>query len=159
MPMTRLLHRLRRDDTGASVIEFALFAPILGVMLMGVTDLAMGYSTKLRIEGAIFRSLEKVAVGTASGPQVVQSDYSYLQAEAATAAGVPTSEVAVDQWLECNRARQTDFTGTCPDGQDTARYVKVTINTTYTPRFSYGPLVRNTNGVVPIEANASLRVQ
>ena len=157
--MHKLLQRIRRDDKGASVIEFALFAPVLGVMLMGVTDLAMGYSTKLRVEGAIYRSLEKVAVGTASGPQVVSNDYSYLQAEAAAGAGVPTSAVTVEQWLECNRARQTDFAGSCPDGQDTARYVKVTINTSYTPRFSYGPLVRSTNGTVPIEANASLRVQ
>ena len=152
--MRAFLHRLRGDDRGASVIEFALFAPILGVMLMGVTDLAMGYSTKLRVEGAIFRALEKVQVGS------FQTDYTtFIQSEAATGAGVPTSAVTVESWLECNRARQTDFAGSCAAGQDTARYVKVTINTSYTPRFSYGPLVRSTNGTVPIEANASLRVQ
>ena len=154
-----LLARLRRDEKGASVIEFALFAPVLGLMVMGISDLAMGYSTKLRVEGAIFRSLEKVAVGSASGPAAVQNDYSFLATEAATAAGVPVSQASVDQWLECNRVRQSAFTGTCPDGQDTARYVQVTINTSYTPRFSYGPLIPTSNGVVPIEANASLRVQ
>jgi hypothetical protein len=123
-------------------------------MLMGVTDLAMGYSTKLRVEGAIYRALEKVAVGS------FQADYeTYLKAEAATAAGVPTSAVAVDSWLECDRARQADFAGACAEGQATSRYVKVTITTSYTPRFSYGPLVRSTNGTVPIEANASLRIQ
>ena len=152
--MRTLLHRLRGDDQGASVIEFALFAPILGVMLMGVTDLAMGYSTKLRVEGAIFRALEKVQVGS------FQSDYTtFIQSEAATAAGVPTSAVVVESWLECDRTRQADFAGSCAAGQDTARYVKVTITTSYTPRFSYGPLVRSTNGTVPIEANASLRIQ
>jgi Flp pilus assembly protein TadG len=152
--MRALLHRLRGDDKGASVIEFALFAPVLGVMLMGVTDLAMGYSTKLRVEGAIYRALEKVAVGS------FQSDYAtYLQAEAATAAGVPTSAVAVDSWLECDRIRQASFAGACAAGQATSRYVKVTITTSYTPRFSYGPLVRTSNGTVPIEANASLRIQ
>jgi Flp pilus assembly protein TadG len=149
-----LLRRLRDDDRGASVIEFALFAPILGVMVMGVTDLAMGYSTKLRVEAAIFRALEKVAVGS------FQTDYTtYVRSEAATAAGVPESAVTVDSWLECNRARQADFAGSCAAGQDTARYVRVTINTSYTPRFSYGPLVRSSNGTVPIEANASLRIQ
>ena len=152
--MRNLLHRLRGDDRGASVIEFALFAPILGVMLMGVTDLAMGYSTKLRVEAAIFRALEKVQVGS------YQADYqTFIQQEAATGAGVPTSAVTVESWLECNRARQADFAGSCAAGQDTARYVKVTITTSYTPRFSYGPLVRSTNGTVPIEANASLRIQ
>jgi len=155
--MRKFLHRLRADQHGASVIEFALFAPVLGVMVMGVSDLAMGYSTKLKMEAAIYRALEKVSVGISSTG--VSTSYAYLQTEAATAAGVPTSQVAVDQWLECNRARQTDFSGSCAAGQDTARYVKVTINTTYRPRFSYGPLVPTSNGTVPIEANASLRVQ
>src|SRR5688572_15274005 len=105
------LRRLREDTRGASLIEFALFVPILAMMLMGVTDLAMGYSAKLRVEGAAYRALEKVAVGT------VQSDYSFLRAEAAAAdgaGGVQATDVTVDAWLECNRVRQTDFSGICP---------------------------------------------
>lgn len=148
------LRRLRRDRKGTSVIEFALFVPILSVMLMGVTDLAMGYATKLRVEGAIFRALEKVQVGS------FQADYAtFIQSEAASAAGVPTSAVTVDSWLECNRARQASFAGSCAEDQDTSRYVSVRIVTSYTPRFSYGPLVRTSDGTVPIEANASVRIQ
>jgi Flp pilus assembly protein TadG len=150
--MRTLLSRLRRDTRGASVIEFALFAPILAMMAMGISDFAMGYSAKLKVEGAVYRTLEKISVGS------VQSDYQYLKAEAATAAGVPQSAVTVDNWLECNRVRQTDFTGVCADGQDTARYVSVAISTSYTPRFNYGPLV-TTNGTVPISASSSLRIQ
>ncbi|HEV2865940.1 MAG TPA: TadE family protein [Allosphingosinicella sp.] len=141
---------LGRDEGGASVIEFALFAPILAVMVMGVSDLSMGYSRKLTLESAAFRSLEKVAVGS------VQTDYQFLKAEAAAGAGVPQSNVTVDNWLECDRVRQTDFTGTCPTGQMTSRYVQVTINSTYTPRFNYGPLG---GSPVPISASAALRIQ
>ena len=150
------LRRLRDDARGASLIEFALFVPILAMMLMGVTDLAMGYSAKLRVEGAAYRALEKVAVGT------VQSDYSFLRAEAAAAdgaGGVQAADVTVDAWLECNRVRQTDFSGICPTGQDRSRYVRVSIASSYTPRFSYGPLVTNSSGVVPISATTSLRIQ
>ena len=152
--MRNFLRRLRADAKGASVVEFALFAPILSMMVMGISDFAMGYSAKLRVEGAIYRTLEKVAVGT------VQTDYQYLKAEAATAAGVAQSAVTVDNWLECNRVRADSFAGQCAAGQDTARYVSVSITTSYTPRFGYGPLRnRNSSGVVPITSASSLRIQ
>ena len=145
----RPLSRLKRDERGASVIEVALFAPVLGVMLMGITDLAMGYARKLSLEQAAYRSLEKVAVGT------VRTDYSFLRAEAASAAGVAESAVTVDNWLECDRARQTNFDGSCAAGTMTSRYVQVTINASYTPRFSVGPLATS----VPLQASAALRIQ
>lgn len=151
----RKLRSLPRDTSGASVIEFALFAPVLAMMVMGISDISMGYSRKLTLEAAAYRSLEKVAVGS------VQTDYSALRTEAATAAGVNVSDVTVDNWLECNRTRQSDFGGACGAGEEISRYVSVTISSGYTPRFSYGPLSRrySVNGVVPIAASSSLRIQ
>lgn len=147
---------LRRDERGASVIEFGLLAPVLALLVVGISDISMGYSAKLTLEQAAYRALEKVAVGT------VQPDYNYLKAEAASAAGVPVSAVTVDNWLECNRVRQASFTGVCPNGQMISRYVSIEINWTYDPSFSYGPLARSlggANGMVPIRANAALRIQ
>src|ERR1044072_5521170 len=90
MPGLRLgprLARLVREARGASVIELALCAAILAVMVMGISDVAMGYSRKLTLEQAAYRALERVAVGS------VQSDYTYLRGEGAAAAGVPESSV------------------------------------------------------------------
>ena len=154
MAVRRFLSRLRGDASGASVIEFALFAPVLGMMVMGITDFAMGYAQKLRIEQAIYRTLEKIAVGT------VQSDYQTFKAEAAAAAGVSQSAVTIDNWLECNEVRSAEpFTGNCATGERTARYVSITISTSYTPEFNYGPWVTNAQGVVPITSSSSLRIQ
>jgi Flp pilus assembly protein TadG len=150
------LKPLRRDERGASMVEFALFVPILAVMVMGITDVSMGYSRKLTYEQAAYRALERVAVGS------VQSDYSYLRPEAAAAAGVPVANVTVDNWLECDGVRQTSFDGVCPDTQMVSRYVRIAITGTYTPSFDYGPLARGfggANGTVPISASASLRIQ
>ena len=151
------LAALRADARGASVIEFALFAPILGMMLMGVSDLAMGYSAKLRVEQAAYRGLEKVAMGT------VQTDYDYLRTEAANSdgpGGIEAGEVTVDMFLECNETRSTGgFNGVCAAGQRTARYVRLTVTDTYTPRFSYGRVFGNAQGVVPLSATAALRIQ
>src|ERR1044072_9198100 len=88
MPGLRLgprLARLVREARGASVIELALFAPILAVMVMGISDVAIGYSRKLTLEQAAYRALERVAVGS------VQSDYTYLRGGVAAAARVPAS--------------------------------------------------------------------
>jgi len=146
------MRRIRGDERGASAIEFGLFAPILAGALMGVTDVAMGYASKLALEQAAYRSLENVQV------RPVQTSYSYLQAEAATAAGVPTGQVTVANWLECNRVAQSNYLGTCPSGEETSRYVRVTITSSFRPRFSYGVLP-TVDGVVPLTASATVRVQ
>src|SRR5688572_30047213 len=110
--MRRLLASLRRDERGASVLEIGLFAPILAGMLIGVTDMSMGYARKLAVEQATFRALERVQLGT------VQTDYSFVTTEAATAAGVPVSQVTLDTWRECDRTRQSTFEGVCNTGEE-----------------------------------------
>ena len=150
------LKPLGRDERGASMVEFALFAPILAVMVMGISDVSMGYSRKLTLEQAAYRTLERVAVGS------VKSDYSYLRPEAAAAAEVPVANVTVENWLECDGIRQPAFDGVCPETQMVSRYVRIGITGTYTPSFNYGPLARGfggADGTVPIAASTSLRIQ
>ena len=155
--LRRRLGRLGADTRGASVIEFGLFVPILAMMMMGISDFAMGYSAKLRVEAAAYRGLEKVAMGT------VQSNYDYLKAEAAAsdgAGGIEAAEVTVDTWLECNETRSPNgFSGNCAAGERTARYVSLTVTDTYTPRFNYGSLLGNSQGVVQLSATSALRIQ
>jgi hypothetical protein len=158
-PAVRRLGRasaaLGRDEGGASLIEFALFTPILATMALGISDVAMGYSEKLTLEAAAYRALEKVAVGS------VQTDYSALRAEVATAAEVPASAVTVDNWLECDSVRNEEFDGACAEGEQIARYVQVNVDWHYVPQFNYGPLARGIaqDGVVPIHVSTSLRIQ
>lgn len=148
---------LARDQRGVSLIEFAFMAPVLALMIVGIADVAMGAASKLRLEQAAHRALEKVAVGT------VQTDYSFVAAEAATAAGVDPAEVTVDSWLECDRVRQPDFQGSCAAGEMISRYVEVRIESGYEPHFSFGPVARalgeRADGTVPITATAALRIQ
>ena len=154
----RRLRSLGRDSNGTSVIEFALFAPILCVTLMGVTDVSMAYSRKLAVEQAAFRALENVSVTTP------QANYDYLRAEAAAAdgaGGVQAADVTVTTWIECNNVQQPATTTACPTGQQTSQYVQVSIASSYTPVFFEGPLAAtgNANGVVALTASASVRVR
>lgn len=148
--------RLWRDESGVSVVELALVAPVLALLIMGMTDLARGLAARHNLEQAAYRVLEKVAVGS------VQSDYTTLAPEAASAAGAGAT-ASIDQWLECDGTRQPSFDGVCPDGQTPARYVRVTVNQNFAPSFSYSratwKFLNLTNGVIPLSGTAALRVQ
>lgn len=155
--MKRRVPDLPRDRRGSSLIEFALMAPVLALMFVGISDFARGLARKFQIEQATYRALELITVGS------IQSDYSYVRPEAAAAAGEPEANVAVTNWLECNNVQKAQFSETCPTGQETARFVQVTIVSDFQPSFSYGPLGRhfggNEDGTMRLTARSTLRVQ
>lgn len=151
--MTPLLRRLLGDPRGTSAIEFAIIAPVLAVMTMGIADLSMGLARKFQLEQASYRALELVTVGT------VVSDYSYVKTEAVAAAEVPAENVVVTTWLECNGAKQTDFNTTCPSEEQTARFLTVTVVDDYEPIFAYGPFTGAVDGKVRLTSRSTIRMQ
>ena len=152
--MIGMATKLARDERGASVVEMALVLPFLGALVAGVTDISRAYSAKLDLQQAAQRAIEKVQQYQTEG------DFSLLQNEAATAAGVPASNVAVDYWLECNGARQSDYDTNCATGQTPGRWVKVKITGTYTPLFASSRWPgSNKDGTYTIHGTAGLRTQ
>ena len=147
---------LLRSDGGIAAVEFALIAPILAILLLGATDIALAVSAKLALQQSAARSIEMVNV---SGLNGVALDG--LQAEAATAAGVTSQNVTIDKWLECDGVRQSDFNTDCVSGSQIGRYVGLTINGSYLPLFGIGfkSLGLTQNGVVPLTGSASVRLQ
>ena len=150
-----MLKRLRREERGVTVVEFAFVAPVLVLFLLGIVDGARAISAKLTIDQAAYRGLEKIAVGT------VQTDYTFAQTEAATAAGVPTSNVTVTNWVECNGKKMPNFTDTCTGTQQTARYVQIAITKSFVPSFGYGKyfLSADSSGNVAMSTSAAIRIQ
>ncbi len=133
----------------------ALAAPVLAALLIGMTDLARAYSTKLQLEQAAQRTIERVMQ-----QRNVPSNYStVLVPEAASAAAVPASAVTVDDWLECNGTRQSVGTASCNAGQTYARYVTVAITKSFTPMFSTRFAGANADGSYTLRGRAGVRVQ
>jgi Flp pilus assembly protein TadG len=135
MKMSRLLARLRRDERGASLIEFGLLAPVLALLVGGVIDLGEGLSERFQIQQAVNRSLEQLH---SLPPQALANqkdvDYSFLTTEAQTAAGTG-STVTLTKWLECDGVKQNSWDGSCPAGDDTARYVHLQVVKTFKGSF------------------------
>lgn len=147
--------RLARDDRGASLVELALVAPIMASLLIGMVDLSRAYSHKLKLEQAAQRAIEKV-----QQYQTATSTYGTLRAEAAAAAGVPSGNVTIDYWLECNGVRAATYESVCSSGQVYARWVQVDVTGTFTPLF---PSKRypgaNANGTFTLHGIAGMRTQ
>lgn len=153
--MIAFIRSLIRDERGASIIEMAMVAPVLTVLFVGMVDISRAYSAKLQLEQAAQRSIEKV-----QQYRTTSSTYSTLQTEAATAAGVPTTDVTVDYWLECNGTRQTSYTTVCPSTDNRVRYITVRIIKKFSPMFGtrFFPGA-NSDGTYTIDAEAGLRTQ
>jgi Flp pilus assembly protein TadG len=159
--MIRRLKSLARDERGASIIEMAMAMPVLAGLLIGMVDISRAYSAKLQIEQAAQRAIEKV-----QQYNTTDSTYNTLKAEAgsaARAAGFTTvadNDVTIDYWLECNGARQADYTTSCPDGQSYGRWITIDIPAKFTPMFASRRWPgSNTDGTYTIHGKAGLRTQ
>ena len=152
-----LAGRLALDRRGVSAIEFGLVAPVLAFTVIGIVDCANGLARKFKIEQATYRTLEMV---TNSRNTVSTAD---LTAGAASAAGEPEANVAIDSWLECDSVRAAADTLNCTGTQQTARFVRVAIVSDFQPSFRYGPLGTalgaNPDGTIRLTARSTVRVQ
>jgi Flp pilus assembly protein TadG len=142
------------DESGTSLIEMAMVAPFISVLMIGAVDLSNGFSQRLQLEQAAHRAIEKV-----QAYQTTSSTYATLRSEAAAAADVPESAVTIDYWLECDGARQTNYDSSCSGSQTYARWVTVEVQKTYTPHFSLKWAGANADGTYTLKGKAGMRTQ
>lgn len=165
--MTRPVWNIVRDESGTSLIEMALVMPILASLAIGMVDIARGYSSKLALEQAAQRAIERV-----QQYQSTESTYDLLDSEAAAAArdaGFTTAadtDVAIDYWMECDGTRKGNGTAgngydaSCAPGEDTLRYISLKITQKFKPLFGtkYFPGA-NSDGTYTINGTAAIRTQ
>lgn len=153
---------LGRDEQGTAVLELGLAIPLVFVLLLGMIDVGKGFSMKLQLEQVAQRSVEKVMNGQAD-----RSQLDAIKNEAATAAGVDPSAVTTSAWLECSSTTggtptysfYPNDTGPCATGQVSRRYLRVTINKSFTPMFSVGWAGVDANGNYNLTGATSVRTQ
>ena len=156
--MVRLpqLRRLLLDQGGLAVVELALAAPILALMVVGVADLSTAYSRKLALEQAAQRAIEKIMQTTGS-----TTPDATLKAEAVAQAGggLVADDVTVSYKLFCNAVEAPDPEGNCAPGETEARYISVTVSDEYRPIFPIHFTGMNADGNYPVNATAGMRIQ
>jgi Flp pilus assembly protein TadG len=153
--LRRALRGIVTSCDGVALTEAAIVTPFLIVIIIGTVDTARYGTARLQIQQAINRGLELSSMG---GPSLASTD---IQAQVALQANVPTSAITVTRTLECAGVATT-WSGTCTSGQETARYTRIDIATTFTPTFVFGSFARafgNADAVVPVSVTGAIRIQ
>ena len=150
--LRKLLSRLRRNERGAVLIELALVAPMLAMLTIGMIDLSNAFGSKLALEQAAHRAIEKIMNTTADS--TVEAT---LQEEAAEQADVSTSNVTVQFRRECDGTEtQADE---CATGQVMSQWISVEVSDTYEPMFSKTYEWISGDGVFNLKGEAGIRTQ
>lgn len=152
--MQRPFGKLFEDHRGVAMVELAMFAPVLALLVIGIVDLSNAYNRKFKVEQAAQLAVEKVMQTT--GTTTIEDT---IIKEAATQAGVPASDVAVKYRLECDQMVVANASASCAAGQKEARYIEVVVNDKYTPIFPIHFMGINSDGTYHITAKAGMRIQ
>lgn len=113
--------RLLRDQTGATLVEFAMVAPVLLLTLMGIFDMAYNTYTKILLEGAIQKAARDSTIEGADLKSKVIDD----KVGRAVRNIAPQAELRFDRKAYTNFSdvsEPEDFTdidgnGSCNDGE------------------------------------------
>ena len=152
--MSRPMRNLRHDESGASLIELALVAPVLALATIGLVDISNAYSAKLSLEQGAQRAIEKIMQTTQDLPvndslvkeavcQVNGFDLDGESGEEVCKDGlIANSDVTVGDRLECADPDGTVLVKTgdaalddCAENQAETRYKSVAITAVYEPMF------------------------
>jgi Flp pilus assembly pilin Flp len=142
---------LLRDESGATIVEMAIAAPLLATFLIGMVDLSSAYSAKLQVEQAAQRTIEMVQ---RNGYDSTKE--SALKSEAEAAAGTGSTAV-VEASLECDGVKASSYDDPCTN-KPVVREVAVIITKPYKPfmKLRWGG---NADGTYTVRAKAGIRVQ
>jgi len=158
------LNRLARNERGTSTIELAIIAPVLALIVAGVSDIAIAYGRSLELEQAAQRAMEKVMQTTC-----VYTDAATIKKEAVCQINgtnddgtcktgrITTDNVTVTYSLTCNGA-SVAYSSDCTTGQTEVRYIQAQVTDTYKPVFArtFG---QASDGYYHLDATAGVRVQ
>jgi Flp pilus assembly protein TadG len=178
--MMKKLHppSLRADARGAAIIELALVAPILGLMVVGIVDLSNAFSKKLTLEQGAQRAIERImqttaddtVEGTLKTEAVCQVNGTNDDGTCKTSP-ITTANVTVTYRLECTAAGGAITTQTSTDAPtfdafvcgggtlSEARYIEIAVKDTYTPMFPIHFSFIDPDGTYHLSATAGMRTQ
>lgn len=116
---TRLLSALRRDSDGAALVEFALIAPTLCLMLIGLFDMSYNMYTNTMLTGAVQETARNSTIEGATAT-VLDAQVTEAVQDIAPDAVLTFKRTAYSEFSDVSRPE--DFTdvnsdGTCNDGE------------------------------------------
>jgi Flp pilus assembly pilin Flp len=113
--MQRALATLHKDESGATVVEFAMIAPVLLVTLMGLFDFSYNIYAESMIEGAVQKAARDSTIEQfANNPAALDAHVREAVQSIVPSADVTFDRSAYSNYLDVGLAE--DFTDTNEDG-------------------------------------------
>lgn len=174
--------RIAPDERGAAVIELAMVAPVLALMVIGIVDMSNAFSRKLALEQGAQRAIERImqTTGNDTVENTLKSEVQ-CQVNGTSTSGnttsckstpVALSDVTVTYKLECTTVAGVTVTQTSTDpvafdaltcgngGPFTeARYIEVAVADKYSPMFPIHFSFIDADGTYHLSATAGMRTQ
>ncbi|WP_067736606.1 TadE/TadG family type IV pilus assembly protein [Novosphingobium naphthalenivorans] len=154
-----IARRVIEDRKGAAVVELGLVLPVILFLFAGIVDVSRYVCAKIDVEQAAQRT---TAFALAKRP--TSSSVAYLIPEATAAAGVPSSNVTAELFLECNGVRQSKYDNPCPAGETSGRFVRVSIRRAVAFQFNWTALagmlgMKSMGSNITVTGNSLMRIQ
>ncbi len=113
--MRSTLASLMRDESGVTVTEFALIAPVLALTLMGLFDLSYNMYAKTMIEGAVLSAARDSTIEAfANNPAALDSNVTAMVRDVVPNATLAFNRSAYTNYTDVGQAEE--FTDTNSDG-------------------------------------------
>nr|WP_294848308.1 TadE family protein [uncultured Sphingomonas sp.] len=161
--MIRAIKQICAEKRGVATIELALVAPVLAVMVIGVSDISNAYGRKLQLEQAAQRAMERVAqtTGENTPADTIKNEavcqFNGLNPDnTCQTAPLTVDDVVVTYSLKCNGV-VTDYSTDCASGQTEVRYISTTVTYNYAPMFAM-KIGAHSDGMYHLVATAGVRV-
>jgi Flp pilus assembly protein TadG len=151
----RLLKRLRhvlRNRRGAVALEFGLLVPVLSTMVVGVTDLSIGFVRKMAVQEAAEAGAQYAAVHGWSSAAITTAITSATSLTGVSASPAPSTSCGCPSGTSI--AAATCGT-TCASGRTAGTYVTASAQYTYTMILSYPGL----GNPLTLSASTTVRIQ
>lgn len=131
-----------QSDKGVAAIEFALIAPILCLLLLGVIDYGIYFNERMRMED-LARATAQYAVqgGDPDDAMTNVAEGSDVYTDAAADGQTITS--SAEEVCECAAGVAVACTDTCIDGSYVRHYFQVEMERPYAPLFPYPGIAEN----------------
>ena len=151
---------LARSRAGSAAVEFALLAPLLGVMLIGLVDFGLGVYTKMQVQNAAQAGAEYViANGFNSGNT---TPVTTAVTTATNLSGI-TASPAPSQFYACpvDNTLSTVASGsiTCSSGKSAGSYVTVSAQAVYNTIMPYDQIGLSIPSSYTFTAASTVRIQ
>lgn len=142
---------LRREESGAMLVEAAIVAPVLVLLSMGAFQISEVIARQTELQAAV---AEASAIALAAPPET-SAQRTVLKSILVDSSGLAAEKVSVSQKFRCGSA--TTYVNAASDCVDTkvANYVLIELNDTYTPVWTQwgfgGPIDYNIDRYVMVK--------